>query len=189
MKKKILNLIVLLIVVSCNTVVESKHNESLNFNYEINISITRGGGFEAPVEDTLKFKKYFESDSLRDLIYTFRLDTNGKLIICKGIGYYDANFVIHFIDTLQINEDFIAKKTLNKINYFAHNIYKDWQSFYNKDYVTDSWLGNLRIKDKNYVYFVGQELLDNDTLSPSFDKIMNEFVKNSFIKIEDWEYW
>ncbi len=171
------------LLTSCKNIKNTKKDIESKYNIEVIIS---RGGIAIPVEDTSKYN--FSVDSISDKLYIFNLDTMGCLDVFIGVGYWDGNDnTLHVKDTLSVHSSIINKAELGTINRSANEIYKS-HKVYERDRINDLWVANLRLNNKiKYIYFVGQEEYENNTLPSSFNKLIDELVRLSPVEIKDYD--
>ncbi len=174
-------------IVSCNSFDKRKKIKDKTIN-KITILLS-GRGREIPI--FYGFKDTIIPEELSSQVYLFELNQQGNLTASLGFGQVswndgsDTNDIklkgIDSKDSTCIKSD---KK--QKILSIAERLYKQ-DSYRTKNHPTDSWIVKLTLNNKSSIYYVGEDISNNDeSINNDYRDIIDLIVKESPIIIREY---
>ena len=166
---KITSLFLLIVSISCDNTVSK-----INSNPTIEIMLS-GYGRSIPIEENetlIPKNELFE-------VYSLKLNHDGELTTYRGFGELTENSVSlnKIIDTASVQ---LTRNTADSIKQMAQKLYNE-KEYLTDNSPTDSWLIDLKIDNKHFIYHRGDGLASID---PDFIKIVDLIVDNSALKVE-----
>jgi hypothetical protein len=126
-------------------------------------------------------------EDFMDEIYCLELNNKGKLTTYFGFGSItikNKKKNLFLNEIIKADTIYLQDKLCQKILKIANRIYSR-KEYFSDLFPTDSWLIKLQINDKTNIYH-DCEFLNLKELNKDYIDIVNEIVKQSIIKVDEW---